>query len=541
MPVDQSLRAAAFESKAWPFEEARKLVKRAERSGKKEILFETGYGPSGLPHIGTFGEVARTSMVRHAFATLSDLPSKILCFSDDMDGLRKVPDNIPNKDMVRQYLGHQLTKIPDPFGEHESFGHHNNAMLRRFLDQFGFEYEFASSTEYYASGRFDAALLRALERFDKIMAIMLPSLGEERRATYSPFLPIHPETGVVMQVPIAERKLDAGTIVWRDPATGKAFETPVTGGHCKLQWKPDWGMRWYALGVDYEMSGKDLIDSVKLSGQICKALDAEPPDGFNYELFLDEKGQKISKSKGNGLTIDDWLTYADPQSLSLYMYNRPREAKKLYFDVIPRAVDEYAQFQSAYGRQETKDRLMNPLWHVHDGIPPPPEEGAVSFSLLLNLVAVANTEDKSVLWAFLKRHAPNLSPETHPRLDALVGYAIRYFIDFVKPKKQYRPPTDDERKALTDLSSALAALPEGSAPETIQQKVYDVGRRDPYKTVQKDGSTGVAQSWFNMLYQVLLGEERGPRFGSFAALYGLANTRALIGKALNGELTGSPT
>lgn len=541
MPVDPALRAAAFESKAWPFEEARKLVERAKRSGKREILFETGYGPSGLPHIGTFGEVARTSMVRHAFATLSDLPSKILCFSDDMDGLRKVPDNIPNKEMVRQYLGHQLTKIPDPFAEYESFGHHNNAMLRRFLDQFGFEYEFASSTEYYASGRFDAALLRTLERFDEIMAIMLPSLGEERRATYSPFLPIHPETGVVMQVPITERKFDAATIVWLDPATGKKFETPVTGGHCKLQWKPDWGMRWFALGVDYEMSGKDLIDSVKLSSKICVALGAEPPDGFNYELFLDEKGQKISKSKGNGLTIDEWLTYADPQSLSLYMYNRPREAKKLYFDVIPRAVDEYGQFQNAYGRQETKDRLMNPLWHVHSGNPAPPDEGAVSFSLLLNLVAVANTEDKAVLWAFLKRHAPGLSPETHPRLDALVGYAIRYFIDFVKPKKQYRPPTEDERTALEDLSAALAALPEGSSPEAIQQKVYDVGRRDPYKTVQKDGSTGVAQSWFNMLYQVLLGEERGPRFGSFAALYGLANTRALIAKGVNGELTGSPT
>ncbi|MGQ0484082.1 MAG: lysine--tRNA ligase, partial [Hyphomicrobiales bacterium] len=395
-------------------------------------------------------------------------------------------------------------------------------------------------TEYYNSGRFDAALLRVLERYDTIMGIMLPSLREERSQTYSPFLPIHPETGIVMQVPIEERKLDSGSIVWRDPATEKAYETPVTGGRCKLQWKPDWGMRWYALGVDYEMAGKDLIDSVKLSSRICKALGVEPPEGFNYELFLDEKGQKISKSKGNGLTIDEWLAYADPASLSLFMYNRPREAKKLYFDVIPRAVDEYAQFQQAYPRQDVKDRLVNPLWHIHGGNPPPPEEGAVSFALLLNLVAVANTEDKSVLWAFLKRHAPALDPATHPRLDALVGYAIRYFADFVKPKKRYRPPTEDEREALADLAAALASLPEGSSPEAIQQKVYDVGRRDPYKTVQKDGSAGVGQSWFNMLYQVLLGEERGPRFGSFAALFGLANTRALIAKALNGELTGSP-
>ncbi len=536
MPADPALRAAAFESKAWPFEEARKLVERVKKTGKSEVLFETGYGPSGLPHIGTFGEVARTTMVRHAFATLSDLPTKLLCFSDDMDGLRKVPDNIPNKDMVRQYLGHQLTKIPDPFGKYESFGHHNNAMLRRFLDQFGFDYEFASSTDYYTAGKFDGALLRVLERYDAVMAIMLPSLREERSGTYSPFLPVHPETGIVMQVPVTERKLDAGTIVWTDPATAKTYETPVTGGHCKLQWKPDWGMRWYALGVDYEMAGKDLIDSVKLSSQICKALGAVPPEGFNYELFLDEKGQKISKSKGNGLTIDEWLTYADPQSLSLYMYNRPREAKKLYFDVIPRAVDEYAQFQQAYARQETKDRLVNPLWHFHGGNPPPAEEGAVSFALLLNLVAVANAEDKSVLWGFLRRHAPHLSPETHPRLDALAGYAVRYFKDFVRPRKNYRPPTDEERKALDDLSAALSALPEGSAPEAIQQKVYDVGRRAPYTVIQKDGSTGVAQSWFNMLYQVLLGEERGPRFGSFAALYGIGNTRALIAKALAGEL-----
>jgi len=547
MPADPALRAAALDSKAWPFEEARKLLDRVKRkkTAPKEILFETGYGPSGLPHIGTFGEVARTTMVRHAFETMSDIPTRLLCFSDDMDGLRKVPDNIPNKEMVREHLGRQLTKIPDPFGEHESFGHHNNAMLRRFLDHYGFDYEFASSTEYYASGRFDAALLRVLERYDAIMAIMLPSLREERSQTYSPFLPVHPKTGVVMQVPVIERKLATGSIVWRDPDTGKQYETPVTGGHCKLQWKPDWGMRWHALGVDYEMAGKDLIDSVKLSSKICEALGSEPPEGFNYELFLDERGQKISKSKGNGLTIDEWLTYADPQSLQLFMYNRPREAKKLYFDVIPRAVDEYQSFLDAYPRQDVKQRLTNPIWHIHSGNPPEPEllvadasgrNQAVSFALLLNLAAVANAETKDVLWAFLRRYAPHVSPETHPRLDSLVGYAIRYFHDFVKPNKQYRLPTEDERLALTDLAAALANLPSDASAEVIQQAVYDVGRRDPYKTVQKDGSTGVSLAWFNTLYQVLLGEEKGPRFGSFAALYGIDNTRALIAKALAGEL-----
>ena len=498
-------------------------------------MFETGYGPSGLPHIGTFGEVARTSMVRHAFSLLSDVPTRILCFSDDMDGLRKVPDNIPNKQMVTKYLGMPLTRIPDPFGTHESFGHHNNAMLRSFLDRFGFDYEFASSTDYYASGRFDAALLRMLERFDEVMAIMLPSLRAERAQTYSPFLPIHPETGQVMQVTIDERKTEAGTIVWRDPETAKRFETPVTGGHCKLQWKPDWGMRWYALGVDYEMSGKDLIDSVKLSGKICRALGAEPPEGFNYELFLDETGQKISKSKGNGLTIDDWLAYASPESLQLFMYHKPREAKRLYFDVIPRAVDEYFAHLSAYDRQDEKQRLSNPVWHIHGG-KPPTVDMPVSFALLLNLAAVANAETKDVLWGFIRRYRPGVSPENHPVLDELAGYALRYFKDFVKPQKRYRLADAGERAALADLSAALAALPDDATPEAIQVAVYDVGRRDPYKTTLKDGSTGVAHAWFNALYQILLGEEKGPRFGSFVALYGIAETRALIARALDGDL-----
>src|SRR5438874_916201 len=363
--TDPEFRAAAVESKAWPFEEARKLLARVEKKdpAKREVLFETGYGPSGLPHIGTFGEVARTTMVRHAFTTMSDMPTRLLCFSDDMDGLRKVPDNIPNRDTVAKYLGRPLTRIPDPFGKYESFGHHNNAMLRRFLDRFGFEYEFASSTEYYIGGRFDGALLEVLARYDEVMTIMLPSLREERSQSYSPFLPIHPETGVVMQVPIDERKTDAGTIVWREPGTGKVYETPVTKGHAKLQWKPDWAMRWHALGVDYEMSGKDLIDSVKLASGICRALGSAPPEGFTYELFLDENGQKISKSKGNGLTIDEWLSYAGPESLQLFMYQRPRESKKLYFDVIPPSFDDYLSFLDAFPRQDFQQQLANPVWH----------------------------------------------------------------------------------------------------------------------------------------------------------------------------------
>lgn len=540
MTADPALRAAAETSKAWPFEEARKLVERVKRTGKTEVLFETGYGPSGLPHIGTFGEVARTTMVRRAFELLCDVPTRLLCFSDDMDGMRKIPETVPDPAALRPYLHMPLTAVPDPFGgKYESFGHHNNAMLRRFLDKFGFDYEFASATDYYKSGRFDPMLLRALEKFDDIMAVMLPTLGEERQATYSPFLPISPSTGRVLYVPMKEIDPKAGTITFADE-DGTDVTMPVTGGRTKLQWKPDFGMRWAALGVDFEMFGKDHQTNAPVYDRICEILGAEAPQHYVYELFLDENGQKISKSKGNGLSIDEWLTYADPESLALFMYNKPREAKRLYFDVIPRAVDEYGAFLSAYQRQAGKpaDQLMNPVWHIHGGNPPPPEEGGISFALLLNLAAVANAHDKSSLWGFILRYAPSLKPETHPRLDALVTHALRYFDDFVKPAKRYRPPTEEEAAALAGLAEALASLPPDASPEEIQQKVYDVGRRDPYRTTQKDGSVGVAQSWFNMLYQVLLGEEKGPRFGSFVALYGIGNTRSLIARAIAGELAG---
>ncbi|MGB3864429.1 MAG: lysine--tRNA ligase [Xanthobacteraceae bacterium] len=530
------LRALAEQSSAWPFEQAKQIVARLKTKPKDEVLFETGYGPSGLPHIGTFGEVARTTMVRHAFRVLTEdkVRTRLLAFSDDMDGLRKVPDNVPNKEMLEHDLGKPLTQVRDPFGTHQSFGEHNNARLRAFLDAFGFDYEFASSTQYYKSGRFDATLLKMLEKIDKVMAIMLPSLREERAASYSPFLPICPRTGVVLQVPIVAHDAKAGTVSYDDPETKERVTVPVTGGHCKLQWKPDWAMRWTALGVDYEMAGKDLIDSVKLSGKICAAIGGTPPAGFNYELFLDDKGQKISKSKGNGLTIDEWLRYASPQSLSLFMYREPKAAKRLYFDVIPRNVDDYQQFLDGYARQDGKQRLSNPVWHIHAG-DPPRADMPVTFQLLLTLVSSSNAENAETLWGFIGRYRPGVTPQTHPALDALVGYAINYYRDFVAPTKRFRAPTEAERAALSDLRDALSQLPEAAGAEDIQNVVYEIGRREPFldhRKTGKDGRPGVSLEWFNMLYQVLLGQEKGPRFGSFVAVYGLANAVTMIDGAL---------
>jgi len=515
---------AARESKAWPFEEARKLIKRFEKDGAPDVvIFETGYGPSGLPHIGTFGEVARTSMVSHAFQVLTGLPTQLICFSDDMDGLRKVPGNVPNPERMEQYLGLPLSRVPDPFSdEHDSFAAHNNLRLRRFLDQFGFDYEFYSATTCYQSGQFDETLLKMLAVYDKVMEIILPTLGEERQKTYSPFLPVCPRTGRVLQVPMVDRNVDAGTITYEDPDTNELIETPVTGGRVKCQWKADWALRWAALGVDYEMAGKDLIDSVNLSSKICRALGARPPEGFNYELFLDENGEKISKSKGNGLTIDEWLTYASTESLSMYMFQKPRAAKKLHFDVIPKTVDEYMTFLAKYPEQMAKEKVGNPVWHIHLG-DPPHVEVPISFSLLLNLVSASNADNKDTLWGFIQRYAPGASPESAPELDRMVGYAIAYFRDFVAPAKQFREPDARERAAITELYERLGELREDTAGEDIQAVVYEIGKSHEFDPLR---------DWFRALYEVLLGQSAGPRFGSFVELYGIANTREMIAARL---------
>ncbi len=520
------LRDAALASKAWPFEEARKLVKRYEKAppAKGHVLFETGYGPSGLPHIGTFGEVARTTMVRRAFELISDIPTRLVCFSDDVDGMRKVPENVPNPDMLREHLQRPLTSVPDPFGEYDSFGHHNNAMLRRFLDTFGFEYEFISATEFYKTGQFDAVLLRAVERYDDLMAVMLKSLREERQQTYSIFLPIHPETGRVLYVPMKEVNAKDGTITF-DDETGREWTLPVTGGQVKLQWKPDFGARWAALDVDFEMYGKDHSTNTPIYDRICEILGGRKPEHFTYELFLDENGEKISKSKGNGLTIDEWLTYASTESLSYFMYQKPKTAKRMHFDVIPRAVDEYHQQLRAYSDQDAAAKVNNPVWHIHGGNPPE-SRMVVPFSMLLNLASVSAAEEKAKLWGFIQRYAPDAAPDTHPDLDQAAGFAVRYYNDFVKPQKTYRAPDHLEREALIDLRDQLKTWDGGLDGEALQGLVFAVGRDrfDPLR------------NWFTALYEVLLGASQGPRFGGFIALYGVDETVALIDRALAGEL-----
>ncbi|WIV51342.1 lysine--tRNA ligase [Marivivens sp. LCG002] len=546
------LRDAAMTSKAWPFEEARAVLKRYEKAPPEKgyVLFETGYGPSGLPHIGTFGEVLRTTMIRRAFETISDIPTRLICFSDDLDGMRKVPGNVPNQEMLKANEQKPLTSVPDPFEEFESFGHHNNAMLRRFLDTFGFEYEFYSATEFYKSGQFDEVLKRAVDKYEDIMKVMLKSLRDERASTYSIFLPIHPETGRVLYVPMKSVNKDDYTITF-DDEDGKEWTLPVTGGNVKLQWKPDFGARWAALGVDFEMYGKDHSTNTPIYDRICEILGMKAPEHFTYELFLDANGEKISKSKGNGISIDEWLTYASTESLSYFMFLKPKTAKRLHFDIIPKMVDEYHQQLRAYPTQDIAGQLANPVYHIHNGNVPE-SKMVVPFSMLLNLASVSAAEDKDQLWGFIQRYAPEATPEGNPDMDQAAGFAVRYYNDFVKPTKKFRLPTDQERGALENLVAALRD--EKVALEAIAKKNADAGNADEALptvdwqdeeflqsivfAIGKNHGFEPLRAWFSCLYEVLLGAEQGPRFGGFIALYGIEESIQLIEDGLAGKLVG---
>jgi len=535
--LPQDIDALYLSAKAWPFEQAKLVLKRLEIEkkrgidrGDRPVLFETGFGPSGLPHIGTFGEVARTTMVLNAFRALTGgkIPTKLIAFSDDMDGFRKVPDNMPNPDMLAEHLGKPLTDVPDPFGTHDSYAGHNNAKLRDFLDSFGFDYEFMSSTEEYRAGHFDDILLKATEKYQEIMDVMLPTLGPERQATYSPFLPISPKTGRVLYVPMKNVDAQKGMVTFEDE-DGTDVTMSVTGGNVKMQWKPDFGMRWAKLGVDFEMFGKDHQANAGVYSKICKILGAMPPVQYVYELFLDDKGEKISKSKGNGIAVEDWLYYAMPESLALYMFQKPRTAKRLFFDVIPKATDEYFQHLKAFPDQAKDKQIANPVWHIHQG--EPPREGTpISFALLLNLVSAANASDADILWGFIERYEPGATPQAYPVLDKLVGYAVRYYEKFVKPHKAYRAPNDMERAALTDLATRLKDVKTDDATDAdaLQTLIFTVGKEHAFENLR---------DWFKAIYEVCMGQSQGPRFGSFVAIYGANETAELIESALNGSLS----
>ncbi|WP_353284403.1 lysine--tRNA ligase [Wolbachia endosymbiont (group A) of Lasioglossum fulvicorne] len=551
---------------SWPFQEAEKILQ--EFPNKKEIIFETGYGPSGLPHIGTFGEVFRTTVIVNALKKIAPgIKTKIIAVSDDMDGLRKIPDNVPNQEMLREHLNKPLTMIPDPFGTHQSYGHHMNSLLCKFLDMFEFEYEFRSATECYKSGVYDEKLLLLLKNYDKVMDVMLPSFREERQQTYSPLLPICPKTSQVLQVPVIETNTEKGTITYENP-NGEKIEVPVTKGKCKLQWKPDWGMRWAAFGVNYEAHGKDLTPSAVLSSQICEILGEKPPLLFCYELFLDKEGKKISKSKGNGISIEEWLTYAPTESLALYIFQSPKKAKRLYFDVIPKSTDEYLEFVKRYNENNgentnskfhtepdydekflgeaqvstaeysnvfeerkqalttklpSETRLCNPAWHIHQGNVPSIETSGINFSLLLNLAAACNAENKEILWGFISSYAPNVTPENNKMLDRLSDFAVKYYHNFIKPTKSYKTPNEKEKEALLDLKDTLHSLSITATAEEIQSQVFSIGKKYDYTNLR---------DWFQLLYETLLGQKTGPRMGSFIKLYGMDNTISLIESAI---------
>ena len=504
---------------SWPFVEARKLIKDRKKIFEKKgkITLQTGYGPSGLPHIGTFAEVARTSMMVNAIKYIIDIPAEIITFSDDMDGLRKVPDNIPNKEILEKNLHKPLTTIPDPFKKYKSFGEHNNEMLKSFLNKFKFHYIFKSSTDTYKNGLFNETLNIVLEKYEKILEIVLPTLGKERQKTYSPFLPVCPKTGKVLEVPIIEVNKKQGKIVYQND--DEKIETEIVNGKCKLQWKVDWAMRWYTFDVDYEMYGKDLIESAILSSKICQTLGKKPPNGFAYEMFLDEKGEKISKSKGNGITIEEWLNYASPESLSLYMYQNPKRAKKLYADVVPKAVDEYLACIDKFSEQKDDQKLLNPVWHIHKGNPPK-EKSIMPFSVLLNLVGTSNATDKDLLWKFIKKNKKDIKVSDHPILDSLIQYALKYFQDVVKPNKKHRKPNDKEKKALQDLVARLKECKDQMNPEEIQTIVYSVGKDNGYKENLRE--------WFKVIYEIIFGDQDGPRMGFFISFFGLNETIELI-------------
>ena len=505
----------------WPFIEAQRIIDRLGKIGKTSVTAETGYGPSGLPHIGTFGEVARTSFVLQALKTLAPrIDSRIIAFSDDMDGLREVPRNLPNAEMLKEHLGKPLTSIPDPFGKEKSFAHYMNHRLREFLDSFGFEYTFASSTEQYASGVFDEGLRRVMAHYEPISELFKATIAEEKRAAWSPFFPVCENCGRVYSTRVTALDRDNFTVSYacdaplsgKYAACGHIGTASILSGGCKLGWKVDWALRWYSLGIDYEMHGEDLLESARLSSKIVKIIGGEPPELFKYELFLDEKGKKISKKIGNGISIEQWLRFAPVDSLLYIMYMKPQQAKKMGLTILPEIVDQYLELVAGYDGAE--DSPVPFITRLSKGghADKLGSQKIVTYSLIIELILALNHDDPRMVRDYLLKYQPDIAGNV-AYYESLIVNALAYYREVLLPGRTAESADHQLDAAIVVLRDELARrAAAGTEPDAdeLQTAVFQVAKDRDVK--MKD--------WFRTLYRVFLGQSQGPRIGSFIALLG---------------------
>jgi lysyl-tRNA synthetase class 1 len=513
---------------SWPFIEAQKIAARVKKQDLPDpIVFETGFGPSGLPHIGTFAEVARTVFVKNAFEHLTGRPAVIYAFCDDMDGLRRVPKNLPNQDRLAEHLGKPLSAIPDPFGCCESYSDHMENELVKLLNHYKFDYQLKSSTREYKSGVFNPGLHLILENAEPIKQIIIPTLKEENRENWSPFFPVCANCGRIYTTRVTGYFPEQDTISYecvesfgdefKVQGCGHKQETSILDGAVKVGWKVDWALRWFSYQVTYEMYGKDLIDSALQSGRIKRLLGGWPPEGMTYEMFLSEEGKKISKSIGEGLSIDTWLKYAPIESLLYYLFQNPRKQRRLYFDIIPKNVDEYLAELVRYPGLSEKDKSDSVLWQIErSGHDVPVYTSGINFSLINNLISGMGSDNKNLLLDYLKRYDPKVS-ENKKTVSDLLDSGLNYFRNFIEPQKKYRKPTREEAEILKELKSRLDQY-KGEDEDEIQAMVFDVARD---KGIEPP-------DLFKTIYQVLLGQDRGPRFGTFTKLIGKDRMKDLI-------------
>ena len=513
--------------RSWPFKEAEKLCKRFQHPPESPVRFETGFGPSGLPHIGTFAENARTTWVRHAFEFLTGWPTQLIAFSDDMDGLRKVPLNMPRQDMLANHLGKPLCHIPDPFETSDSYSGTMNTKLRSFLDGYQFDYTFQGSYEAYQRGDFNEGLEIILRNVDAVKSIILPTMSAEKGRDWSPFFPICGKCGKINSTRVTGYDVANNAVGYvcdrqEDRAKGCGYQgtASIFNGHVKVGWKVDWALRWYAYDIAYEMYGKDLIESAKLSGRITRLMGKQPPTGLFCELFLDEDGRKISKSVGKGLTIDSWTMYAPLESLLYYIFQNPKQAKRLFWGIVPKSVDDYLLGLNNYHSLDAQKKPDSPLWHLFNkGAGVPEFKTSINFSLVNNLVSAVGADDRELILEYLKRYDPGI--EAHRAvIEDLVNKAMNYYRDFIVPHKRYRMPTTQEKKMLMRLRDELAAY-EGDDEKEIQTLPFAVARE----------YSEPPNNFFKLFYEVVFGQERGPRFGTFVRLVGKEKAISLLDEA----------